>query len=60
MVFMEGILFNYHFNRLHDEIILFTRFIEPRREEHMMRNDIIDKVSSVIKTDWPNVEVIVY
>ena len=33
---------------------MFTRYIEPRREEHLMRKEVIDKVTKVIRAEWPN------
>lgn len=55
-------LSSYHYcaariRRLHDEIILFTRYIEPRPEEFMMRNEVVEKIKKVIKNEWPNSQV---
>lgn len=47
-------------NRLHDEIILFTRYIAPRPEEFLMRNEVVDKITRVIKNEWPNAQVDIF
>ena len=46
--------------RLHDEIILFTRYIAPRPEEFLMRNEVVDKITRVIKNEWPNAQVDIF
>ena len=48
------------YKRLHDEIILFTRYIAPRPEEFLMRNEVIDKITKVIKNEWPNSQVDIF
>jgi len=46
--------------RLHDEIILFTRYIAPRPEEFLMRNEVVDKITRVIKNEWPHAQVDIF
>ncbi len=45
------------FDRLHDEIILFTHYIEPRPEEYFMRNEVVEKIKKVIKNEWTFAQV---
>ena len=47
-------------DRLHDEIILFTRYIAPRPEEFIMRNEVVDKITRVIKSEWPHSQVDIF
>ncbi|CAF0714334.1 unnamed protein product [Brachionus calyciflorus] len=46
--------------RLHEEIILFTRYISPRPDEYFMRNEVVDKITRVIKNEWPSCQVDIF
>jgi hypothetical protein len=46
--------------RLHDEIILFTEYIMPSREEYLIRNDLIGRITQIIKNEWPESSVDIF
>ncbi|RNA38218.1 PAP-associated domain-containing [Brachionus plicatilis] len=46
--------------RLHEEIKLFTEYISPRSEENFMRNQVVNKITQVIKAEWPNCQVDIF
>lgn len=43
--------------RLHEEIIDFYNFMSPRPEEATMRQEVVDRIESVIKELWPSADV---
>lgn len=44
-------------SRLHEEIIDFYNFMSPRPEEAAMRQEVVDRIESVIKELWPSADV---
>lgn len=43
--------------RLHDEIMDFYNFMSPRPEEATMRQEVVDRIESIIKELWPTADV---
>ncbi|KAK3507930.1 hypothetical protein QTP70_003819 [Hemibagrus guttatus] len=46
--------------RLHEEIIDFYNFMSPRPEEATMRQEVVDRIESVIKELWPSADVQIF
>lgn len=42
---------------LHEEIVDFFNFMSPRPEEEAMRQDVVNRIESVIKDLWPTARV---
>lgn len=53
---------DYEFNSLglHEEILDFCKYISPRPSEEIMRNEVVQRVRSVIQNKWPEVKVEVF
>ncbi|TSK28254.1 Non-canonical poly(A) RNA polymerase PAPD7 [Bagarius yarrelli] len=47
-------------NGLHEEIIDFYNFMSPRPEEATMRQEVVDRIESVIKELWPSADVQIF
>ncbi|XP_076864584.1 terminal nucleotidyltransferase 4A isoform X2 [Brachyhypopomus gauderio] len=47
-------------NGLHEEIIDFYNLMCPRPEEATMRQEVVDRIESVIKELWPNADVQIF
>uniref|UniRef100_A0AAR2LW02 Terminal nucleotidyltransferase 4A n=1 Tax=Pygocentrus nattereri TaxID=42514 RepID=A0AAR2LW02_PYGNA len=47
-------------NGLHEEIIDFYNFMSPRPEEATMRQEVVDRIESVIKEQWPSADVQIF
>ncbi|KAM9434454.1 terminal nucleotidyltransferase 4A isoform 2-T2 [Clarias gariepinus] len=47
-------------NGLHEEIIDFYNFMSPRPEEAAMRQEVVDRIESVIKELWPSADVQIF
>ncbi|XP_077052520.1 terminal nucleotidyltransferase 4A isoform X3 [Siphateles boraxobius] len=45
---------------LHEEIMDFYNFMSPRPEEATMRQEVVDRIESVIKELWPTADVQVF
>uniref|UniRef100_A0A8C1ILV4 Terminal nucleotidyltransferase 4A n=3 Tax=Cyprinus carpio TaxID=7962 RepID=A0A8C1ILV4_CYPCA len=45
---------------LHEEIMDFYNFMSPRPEETTMRQEVVDRIESVIKELWPTAEVQIF
>ncbi|KAI5621651.1 non-canonical poly(A) RNA polymerase PAPD7 isoform X2, partial [Silurus asotus] len=45
---------------LHEEIIDFYNFMSPRPEEATMRQEVVDRIESVIKELWPSADVQIF
>ena len=45
------------FCSLHEEILDFYQYIYPRPEEHYMRQDVVNRITQVIKGLWSSAEV---
>lgn len=45
---------------LHDEIISFCKWVSPSAEEKQMREDVIARISKVVETLWPSVQLRVF
>lgn len=43
--------------RLHEEIEDFYEFMSPRPEEDRMRNDVVERITAIIKDLWPPAKV---
>ena len=52
---------NYAFTAkgLHEEMVDFYNYMLPRPSEEAMRNEVVDRVTRVIKTKWPDTNVVV-
>lgn len=52
----------YEFNSvgLHEEILDFCKYISPRPSEEAMRNEVVQRVRSVIQNKWPEAKVEVF
>lgn len=46
--------------RLHNELIAFLKEVTPREDEIQMRNEIIDQISTAIRSLWRGVIVNVF
>lgn len=53
-------IYNDGINTLHKEILLFADYIAPTLEELYMRNEIIWRITKVIKEELPNAEVDIF
>ncbi|XP_019121882.2 non-canonical poly(A) RNA polymerase PAPD7 isoform X1 [Larimichthys crocea] len=47
-------------NGLHEEIVDFFNFMSPRPEEEAMRQDVVNRIESVIKDLWPTARVEIF
>lgn len=47
-------------NSLHDEIITFCKWVSPTVEEKQMREDVISRISKVVESLWPSVQLQVF
>ncbi|XP_026886223.2 terminal nucleotidyltransferase 4A [Electrophorus electricus] len=47
-------------NGLHEEIIDFYNLMRPRAEEATMRQEVVDRIESVIKEQWPDADVQIF
>ncbi|KAF5898105.1 non-canonical poly(A) RNA polymerase PAPD7-like isoform X2, partial [Clarias magur] len=47
-------------HKLHEEIIDFYNFMSPRPEEAAMRQEVVDRIESVIKELWPSADVQIF
>nr|XP_055074980.1 terminal nucleotidyltransferase 4A isoform X2 [Misgurnus anguillicaudatus] len=45
---------------LHEEIMDFYKFMSPRPEEATMRQEVVDRIESVIKELWPTADVQIF
>ncbi|KAF4100242.1 terminal nucleotidyltransferase 4A isoform X1 [Onychostoma macrolepis] len=45
---------------LHEEIMDFYNFMSPRPEETTMRQEVVDRIESVIKELWPTADVQIF
>lgn len=45
---------------LHEEIMDFYNFMSPRPEEATMRQEVVDRIESVIKELWPTADVQIF
>lgn len=43
---------------LHEEIEDFYNYMKPTQEEHLMRQDVVRRISNIIKETWPEAKVI--
>ena len=52
----------YEFNSLglHEEVLDFCKYISPRPSEEAMRNEVVQRVRSVIQNKWPEAMVEVF
>ena len=44
---------------LHEEVIDFYNFMQPRSSEVAMRNDVVTRVTRIIQSKWPDTNVVV-
>ncbi|KAI7799276.1 terminal nucleotidyltransferase 4A [Triplophysa rosa] len=45
---------------LHEEIMDFYNFMSPRPEEATMRQEVVDRIESIIKELWPSADVQIF
>lgn len=46
--------------KLHEEILDFCHFVSPTIEEQTARFEVIDQITGLVLSLWPNAEVCVY
>ena len=44
---------------LHEEVLDFYNFMLPRPSEEAMRNDVVERVTRIIQSKWPDTSVVV-
>ena len=44
---------------LHEEVLDFYNFMLPRPSEEAMRNEVVERVTSIIRSKWPDTNVVV-
>lgn len=48
----------FHFSSLHEEIEDFYRYMSPTQAEHQIRLEVVERITKIITSIWPQAKVI--